>query len=508
MSQVTRRSFNSAVGSGLCAAALPAQATRPPNIVFLCSDQHSGPVMGCNGHPIVRSPNMDRLASMGVNFRNTYCGNPVSVPSRTSMMTGMYASDLNSYCNSTPFDGRVPAWTNRLHDGGYHCWATGKLDLERERDYGLVEVQTSHGHSRNPDITSLFRRPVSYRVDERGKDGTARNQPSADKETVARGLKFLRGEARRLGKPWMLYLGLQQPHPGFEAMPKYLELYPLERIPLPHIPPGYLDRMPLPFQVLRNFKLISNGVPPGRVRRCRASYYGMISELDAYVGEVIDELEASGEIRNTVFIYTSDHGEMLGEHGMWLKNVLLDNAARVPLIIAGPGFPKGKTVETPVAHVDLAATLLEIAHLRIPSGLRGHSLLPLAQGGQGDHPGFAFSESHSEGNCTGSFMIRKGDWKYIHFTWYGELLFHLKDDPGELNNLAGKPEYAGILRERRSILTSQLDPEAVTQRAFQEQERRLRNFVRAKTAEEFFQMLRGRLGPGQARVLTGKYYPG
>jgi choline-sulfatase len=234
----------------------------------------------------------------------------------------------------------------------------------------------------------------------------------------------------------------------------------------------------------------------------------MISELDAYVGEVIDELEASGEIRNTVFIYTSDHGEMLGEHGMWLKNVLLDNAARVPLIIAGPGFPKGKTVETPVAHVDLAATLLEIAHLRIPSGLRGHSLLPLAQGGQGDHPGFAFSESHSEGNCTGSFMIRKGDWKYIHFTWYGELLFHLKDDPGELNNLAGKPEYAGILRERRSILTSQLDPEAVTQRAFQEQERRLRNFVRAKTAEEFFQMLRGRLGPGQARVLTGKYYPG
>ena len=157
----------------------------------------------------------------------------------------------------------------------------------------------------------------------------------------------------------------------------------------------------------------------------------MVTEVDELVGNVIDELDRTGQRDNTLIIYTSDHGEMLGEHGLWLKNTLLENAARVPLIFSGPGMPKGKSISTPVSHVDMVATMMEIGGAAT-TGLRGHALGPMARGESSSHPGFAYSESHSEGNCTGSFMIRKGDWKYLYFTGGEALLFNMKDDPGEL----------------------------------------------------------------------------
>ena len=132
-------------------------------------------------------------------------------------------------------------------------------------------------------------------------------------------------------------------------------------MPLPNIPAGYLERRHTMFQVLANFKNVQVPIPEARIRRARAAYFSMVSEVDEYVGWVLDEVEKSGQLDNTLFIYTSDHGEMLGEHGLWLKNVLLENAARVPLVMAGAGLPKGKTVETAVSHVDLVATMIELA---------------------------------------------------------------------------------------------------------------------------------------------------
>jgi choline-sulfatase len=156
----------------------------------------------------------------------------------------------------------------------------------------------------------------------------------------------------------------------------------------------------------------------------------MITELDRMVGVLIDELEKAGQFDRTLIVYTSDHGEMLGENGLWFKNVLLENAARVPLIMAGAGLPRGKTVDTPVMHVDMVTTMLELARLPHDPKLWGDSLIALAQGRSGAHPGIEYSESHSEGNCTGSFMIRKANWKYIYATGYEPILFDLKRDPG------------------------------------------------------------------------------
>jgi choline-sulfatase len=243
------------------------------------------------------------------------------------------------------------------------------------------------------------------------------------------------------------------------------------------------------------------------VQRARAAYYGMVSELDEHIGMLLDQLERSGEMENTLIVYTADHGEMLGEHGLWLKNVLLENAARVPLILAGAGLPKGRTIETPVSHVDMVATMLDLGGAKKPAGARGVSLVGLANGKADAHPGFTYSESHSESNCTGSFMLRKEDWKYLYFSGDVPLLFNLKDDPGELRNLAGRPETAAIQKELHGRLTSLVDPDAVTRRAFDAQERVLMKMVREMKRDEFYQEISGRLGSAQAWVLTSRHYP-
>ena len=518
MPEPTRRDFHRVLGGGAsaltagsaaAAAQGPGAAGSRPNIVLICSDQHSYKYTGYAGHALVKTPHLDRIAQSGVTFTNTYCGSPVCVPGRACLMSGMYPSDCNSFCNSTVWDGRHPTWGTRLRMAGYETRATGKLDLNPDFDMGFTEIDTTHGHRHRPDITSLFRRPVGYRVNERPNvNGQPRDKPHRDAARTKVALDFVRNEAARLDRPWTQYVGFLQPHPQFVALKKYWDLYPLEDIDLPHIPPGHLENQHLAFQELRRFKLVSAPISEERVRRTRAGYYGMITEMDDYIGQLWDALDETSQLENTVFIYTSDHGESLGDHGLWYKNNLYDVAARVPLVIAGAGLPKGKTIRAPVAHVDLVATLLDWAAAGGADELRGQTLLPMIEGRSGSDPGsgpaFAYSESHSEGNTAGGFVIRKGDWKYIHFTWYDDLLFNVAEDPGEFHNRADDPGAQTVVRELREILRSQVDPEEVTRRAFAAQEKKLAKFAREQTEDELAEMFEGRMGKGLARSLAAK----
>ena len=503
MASTSRRDFTRAVSAGFGAAVLAGATDSRPNILFICSDQHSFRYTGYAGHPQVKTPNLDRIARRGVVFRNAYTGAPVCVPGRTAMMTGVYPSDCNSFCNSTVWDGSHPTWGKRLREAGYRTRAVGKLDLNPAFDIGFEQTRTSNGHAAHPDITSLFRRPVAYRMDERPNvNGRPRNHRHDDAVKTRIALNFLRRPPA--DRPWVQYVGLTEPHPPFVALRKYYEMYPPDRVELPRVPPAYLERQHLMFQELRRFKRIATPIPEDRRRRARAAYYGMVTELDEYIGQLWDALEETGQLANTVFVYTSDHGESLGEHGLWYKNNLLEAAAHVPLVIAGKGIPQGKTVDTPVAHVDLVATLLELGGVPRSADLRGHSLLPLMAGNSGGHPGFAYSESHSEGNCTGSFMIRKGDWKYLHFTWYDDRLFNLAEDPGELHNRLDDPKTRPIVEELRGILLRQVNPREVTLRAFARQEAMLANFARKMNERELAKMLESRMGRGQSLALAAK----
>lgn len=508
MDVYTRRSL--LVGSSLAAAGSALgqrEGARRPNILFICSDQHTGWALGSAGDPIVKTPNLDRLAARGVMFQSAYCGNPVCAPGRASLMTGKFASDVQSYCNSTPFECTEPTWGNRMRDAGYHAWATGKFDLWIGKDIGFEQESTTHGHSQDPDITSLFRAPVCFRPKERNNaDGTYTDRRPPDEPKAEKAIRFLRERSAGLGKPWVMYVGFSKPHPKFVAALKYRDIYPPAQMPLPEIPDGYLERRHTMFQVLANFKNVATPVPADRVRRARSAYFGLITELDEVIGAVLAELDRTGQTENTLIVYTSDHGEMLGQHGLWLKNVLLEGAVRVPLIMAGPGIPAGKVVGTPVGHVDLVRTMLEIAGAPTGGSLRGHSLLPLMRGQPGSHPGYAYAESHSEGNCTGSFLVRKGGWKYLYFTGDEPLLFNLKDDPGEFHNLAGKPGAVAVQEELHGILTSLANPDAVTAAAFQKQRRVLQQMLKTRSKQEFYQTIVGRLGKAQASAIATQHY--
>lgn len=518
--KLTRREFGQAITAGVGAGILDAQtlspqgsgAARRPNIVFICSDQHDGRMLmgGPDQLAPARTPHLQRLASRGVWFRNAYTANPVCAPARAALMTGRFASDVGSYCNSTPFDGRVPTWGNYLRDAGYDCWATGKMDLTPDADLGFKQVNTSHGHFIHPDITSLFRRPLCYRVDmlKFVDGGVGERSRQHDLEVLEAGLNFLRTEAGLAGKPWVMYLGMIMPHPPYLAPQKYLDLYPPYEVSLPNIPPGYLENMHVVHRALRNFDFYSTPIPEERVRRARSGYYAMITELDELIGRVVDELDRTGRLKNTLVIYTSDHGDMLGTHGLWQKDVLFEGAAHVPLVMAGAGLPQGRIIDTPVSHLDLVATMLDAAGIIIPHGLRGHSLLPMLRREGADYPQYVYAESHGSGKCTGSFMIRKEEWKYIYFSWYGDnLLFNLKEDPEELNNLAGRPEFAAIGRELQGALTSLVDPDAVTEQGFERQEHMLRAMAQKESPEQFGDTLTSRLGRGQAIALTKKHFP-
>ena len=496
----TRRQFAAALGA---AATASAQAAERPNIVFVCSDQHSFKYTGYAGHPIVRTPNLDRIAAQGVVFENAYCGSPVCVPGRACMMTGLYPHETSSYCNSTVWDGSRPTWGTRLREAGYHTEATGKFDLNPDFDIGFEEHETSHAHRTGPDITSLFRSPVAYRVGERELiRGRARDTPHPDARRAGSCVDFLQTKVAAIDRPWCYYVGFTAPHPAFVAGRRYWDMYPVDEMDLPAMPDGYLESQHLMFQEMRHFKRIATPIPERRVREARAGYYGLVTELDNHVGRIWSALEQAGQLERTIFVYTSDHGEALGDHGLWLKNNLLEPAARVPLVVAGAGIPRGRRVERAVSHVDLVQTLLEWSGAGPGEALRGSSLAPLMDGRSGSHPGWAYSESHSEGNTTGSFMIRKGPWKYIRFTWYDDLLFNLDEDPGEFHDRSDDPRALGALRELREILDFQVDTELVTRAAFAAQERMLSELAARNSEAELAAILRGRMGPGLARSLA------
>jgi choline-sulfatase len=292
---------------------------------------------------------------------------------------------------------------------------------------------------------------------------------------------------------------------GFEALENYWDMYPLYNIDMPNLPEGHLDELHIVMQGLRNYKRIATPISEERIRRARAGYYGMISELDEYAGEIWKVLEQTGQLESTIFIYTSDNGISMGEHGIFFHNNLYEESASIPLLIAGAGIPRGVVVDTPVAHVDAVATMLACAGAERPAALRGHSLLPLMEGRSGDHPGFAYSENHSEGNVTGSFMIRRGDWKYIHFTWDEDLLFNLAEDPGEFHNRIDDPSARTVREELKGLLHSQVDSEQVTLRAFRKQEGMLKDLARRMTEDELYKTFEFRLGQAQARALAAKY---
>ncbi len=454
---------------------------RPSNVLFILSDEHSRRILGCYGHPVVRTPNLDALAAGGTRFASAYCQTPICVPSRASLATGRWAHAVSSWDNASPYVGtEAPSWGHRLTAQGHRVTTIGKLHYRRVEDPSGFPDQRVPMHvlDGTGDLYGLLRgdMPVQpkrrkYVTEAGAGESEYVRYDRAIAETAAR---WLSEEARRDGRPWVLFVGFVSPHFPLVVPARYFDLYPPASLPLPvrHAPAEWARHPAL--ELRRRQQALDEPLDEPTLRRALAAYYGLVTFLDEQVGIVLEALRAAGLTERTRVIYSTDHGEMLGEHGLWWKMSMYESSVAVPLIVSGPDVPRGRVVRTTAMLVDVFPTLLEAVGAEpAPDDqeLPGESLLALAA--TPDRPRTAFSEYHAIFSPSGIFMLRTPRHKYVHYAGYPPQLFDLIEDPDETRDLAAHPGQAGILAACERELRGIVDPEAVDARARADQRRRL-----------------------------------
>lgn len=450
------------------------------NLVIILSDQHNPRIMGCAGHPIVKTPNLDRLAARGTRFSAAYTSCPICVPARASLATGRYVHQIRFWDNANAYDGTVPSWGHRLMARGHRVTSIGKLHYvssDHARNGFSEEILPMHLADGDGDVVGLIRDELVVRK------GVAKLGPEAgpgeshytayDRSIVDEVCKWLREVPRSQARPWVLYVGLVCPHPPLIAPQEFFDWYAQADIPMPDMY-AENERPRHPYiEHMRKSRPFDGGFTgPEMVKRAIAAYYGSVSFVDHNVGRVLGALEEYGLADSTRVIYSSDHGENLGARGLWAKSTLFEDSAGIPMIMAGPDVPSNRIVSEPVSLVDVFPTVLQCAGVErdaADSDLPGTSLLEAAQGRLPTRT--VLSEYHAVASPSGSYMIRRGRYKYIHYVGYAPMLFDMEDDPYERRDLAGAPEYAAELAACEAQLRAMLDPEAVDRLARDDQRR-------------------------------------
>jgi choline-sulfatase len=454
-----------------------------PNILLIMTDQFVAALSGAYGHPVVKTPNLNRLAAQGVRFDAAYTSCPICAPARASLMTGKYVSNIGVYDNAAPLSCDEPAVTHYLSNAGYDTVASGKLHyIGPDQLHGFRRRLTTNIYPSDFEWTTA-RETKGKPMFEGVSHALAYTAPSVgvrawstfldyDEETHLRALEYLR--SRRVGedapgsddeRPFFLCVSYHHPHEPFLVTQELWDLYEGEPIDVPEFPPNLeetysqADRWLNAFHAVDQAELLRD---PASIAHVRRSYYGLITYVDRKVGELMQTLEQAGLQEETIVIFVSDHGDMLCERGMVQKRTFYEWSARVPLIVQFPDGRATGTVVEPVSLVDLAPSMLDWAGVpaeeRLP--MDGRSLAGLLGGSDTDER-VAFSEIHSEGVYAPCFMARKGSTKYIHIHGEDAQLFDLDHDPGEWKNLVGDPAYADIENELRAHILERFDPEAI-----------------------------------------------
>lgn len=446
----------------------------PRNLLFILSDEHNRDIAGCYGHPFVQTPHLDALAGQGARFNAAYCNSPICVPSRASLATGRYVHELGNWDNAAPYDGTAQSWHHALRDAGVDTASIGKLHYRGGDDYGFCEeLIPLHVLNGTGDLKGLFRRAPLPKV---GTDGLAaqagpgRSEYSDyDARIAGTACDWLEARAARTdAPPFALFVSFVMPHFPLIAPQDCYALY--EGYDLDTLRQGLtapVDPHPALDHMRRVSDYDAHFTPQTRARALRA-YFGMVTRLDQLIGEVLAALDETGLGGETSVIYSSDHGDNLGSHGLWGKSVMYESAAAVPLILRDPGVAADSAVDVPVSLVDVAPTAAAIcAPQAADPGWRGTSLIDIAR--RPPQGRTAFCEYHAVGSDTGMFMVRQGRWKYIHYAGAPPQLFDLATDRQETRNLADDPAHAGQCAQLEAELRRYCDPEAVNTEAFADQ---------------------------------------
>lgn len=460
---------------------------KQPNILVICSDEHHPHLTSYGGNPYIKTPNLDRLAQRGTVFNRAYCNCPVCTPSRMSFITGKYVNQIDNWFIGVPLSREEMTWSKRLNQAGIPSTMLGKMDFCGEYqdggfgDYKIIEKRGAY--EVYPRTSPLISRLKGYvRADKRehiihsgirenivtdGHDGHNDKLGFYDHDRIVTewACDYLREKAKKKkDEPWCLYVGLLYPHWPYTVPEKYFNMYYHDRIEMPYdfkVPVN-----PALHPEVAHFQKAQNltGLTEEDFKRTLAAYYGMVTCMDDMIGEILLELEKDDMLENTYIIYTSDHGDSLGEHGLFYKQCSYEGAVGVPLVMAGPGIPEKKVVSEPVSLIDMYPTIMDFAGLEIEEDRPGTSWKKIARG-ESAAPDYVFSEYHGNFFRKDWYMLTDSKYKYTYYVGDRPTLFDMYRDPKELNDLALDSTYEPVLKQYEACLRNIVDPEEVAWRA-------------------------------------------
>ncbi len=475
------------------------------NILVICSDEHHPLMSGFRGHHQVKTPNLDRLAARGTHFTRAYCNNPICVPSRMSFITGKYAHEINSYIIGSPLDPNEMTWARRLDQAGIRSTMFGKMDFCGDyqdggfSDYKILRKRPAKDvPMKTPYLAKL---DGAYRTDKPahiihsgsrtdeildeglrcGENNDEIGNYDHDRQVADWAVEYL-SEKTPESDPWALYVGFLFPHWPFRVPEKYFNMYPPETIKIPNswyekdedLHPatthhrnqkilGHISKTIAEYHPNLAEKLKKQGVDKideRTIQTAISAYFGMITCMDDMIGELLTTMEKQGVLDNTYIIYTSDHGESLGEHGLFYKQSPYEGSAGVPLIVAGPGVKAGQVINQPVSLIDLYPTIMDMAKIPCESDRKGYSWLPLLKGDtQPERPDYIYCDFYASNYKNSWHLLAGSKYKYTYYVGDRPSLFDMENDPEERNDLATNPEYKNILDDFETKLRSLVDPE-------------------------------------------------
>lgn len=454
------------------------------NVLVIQTDQMSAKALAAYGHGLTRTPHIDRLAESGTVFENAYCNFPLCVPSRASMLTGRYANSIGVWDNASELPASVPTLAHYLRREGYHTVLSGKMHfIGPDQLHGFNERITTDIYPSNfawtPDwIAGERYRPTGINMRAVVDSGvcTRSLQIDYDEEVEYASTQKLHDLARyNTDSPFLLWVSFTHPHSPYVTTPEYWDRYQHDQIDMPTVRELDLDEMDVMSRWLHYAHAGDmHEVTEDHVLNARHAYFGMCSYLDDKIGRLLDTLELLNLDSNTVVILTSDHGEMLGERGMWFKQAFFEWSTAVPLLIRIPGMKNVSRVKELVSLVDLLPTLIDVAGGNpedIVSPLDGHSLMPLLSG-SAEWNSLVISEYTGEGVNAPCRMIRSHQHKLIYTHEHPSLLYNLSSDPNELTNLIDQPEQELLQQSLLKMLLKDWDPCSIHESCLQSQRER------------------------------------
>ena len=452
-----------------------------PNILIVMVDQLNGTLFPDGPADWLHAPHLKALAARSVRFANSYTASPLCAPARASFMSGQLPSRTGVYDNAAEFASSIPTYAHHLRRAGYQTCLSGKMHfVGPDQLHGFEQRLTTDIYPADFGWTPDYRKPgerIDWWYHNMGSvtgAGVAEitNQMEYDDEVAFAAEQKLYDLARgKDDRPWCLTLSFTHPHDPYVARRKYWDMYADCAHLMPAMPAlPYDDHDPHAQRIFdandwRNFDITE-----GDIARSRRAYFANISYLDDKIGSILDVLERTGQ--EAIVVFVSDHGDMLGERGLWFKMNFYEGSARVPLMIAAPGLAPG-LVSDPVSTIDLCPTLCDLAGVSMAEVMPwtdGESLVPLANGRHRTSP--VAMEYAAEASITPLVGLRQGRWKYTNCAADPEQLFDLDADPQEMTNLADDPAHAKTLEHFRLIAAARWDLEAFDAAVRESQARR------------------------------------